>query len=425
MAPKMKAGSTKLFQLTSTLSDTDLPSLTFSSTPSPTRTPMPTSTKSFTDHTDTFSIKTLSTVSSASSKMYWRRRQNCCTNFYIIVMTMLRRHARRRRMKHTSSTDLAPKSRLTQSVGGDFVYTNAYEVILPTPRGSPTSLSGRRSDTYIVRSESLPPPPLPQRNSPQSSDSITPQPRPDIGISRLNSPEEGFRPVNSTTPTGTPTKLPPNFSRSSTPSRKQRPESRASPSPSPSSDSILVSKWPDKYRHALFSNSHFEPLIEEDDVQNNSNSSSPTNKDEVISVQIHRETSATPKKSGPEIPPKPGRPPSRSGSKLSHISILSGSRIVPVFEDRGSKLSGTISINSRLFADDQIRSSFRSVSQNSSRYYSDYRMSGTDRKSPPEQPDVFRNDKNLSRKNSDVDDSLILETDYYVRQMKQRRNQVS
>jgi hypothetical protein len=40
------------------------------------------------------------------------------------------------------------------------------------------------------------------------------------------------------------------------------------------------------------------------------------------------------------------------------------------------------------------------------------------------QPDTFQSRKNLSRKNSGLDDSLILETDYYVRQMKQRRNKV-
>jgi hypothetical protein len=49
----------------------DLPSLTFS-------------TKS--SHSDRLSIKTLSTISSASSRLYWRRRQACCTNFYAILV---------------------------------------------------------------------------------------------------------------------------------------------------------------------------------------------------------------------------------------------------------------------------------------------------------------------------------------------------
>ena len=50
----------------------------------------------------------------------------------------------------------------------------------------------------------------------------------------------------------------------------------------------------------------------------------------------------------------------------------------------------------------------------------------------PSKNDMFKVDKYLNNNNninnvnnSDVDGSLILETDYYVRQIKQRRNQVT
>lgn len=156
------------------------------------------------DDDDTFSIKTLSTISSVSSKLYWRRRQNCCTNFYVILFNRIQHHARRHRrttQSRNSSTDVAPKSRLTRSVGNDFVYSNAYEEVLLTT----TQNEEKNSEIYFPRSESLhiSPPPLPQRNFSQSSDSITPQPRPDIGMSRLNSPDAESRPNTSVSRTPT------------------------------------------------------------------------------------------------------------------------------------------------------------------------------------------------------------------------------
>ena len=215
--------------------------------------------------------------------------------------------------------------------------------------------------------------------------------------------------------------------------------------PSPTCRQIIFSKWPEnkfRYHPAIFTNSNFEPLIEEadDDVHNDSGPSTPIFKGDVVSAQVHRQTSAassssakaaaTSKTTFNEPRPKSCRPQSRTASKLSHISVLSGSRIIQIFDDRGSRLSGTISINSKLFADDLVRSSFRTASRNSnsSRYYSDYRLSNADlgtASKPKEyfdELDILRPGKKLG--NHDIDDSLILETDYYVRQMKQRRNQV-
>ena len=180
--------------------------------------------KNLTDSTDLLSIKTVSTISSISSRLYWRRRQNCCTNFYAILWTIFRRNERKNKRRNQNS-----KVKLTQSVGGDFVYTNAYEVLLPTPRHSPNSVDKMSNDKlsndlYFLRSESLnlsPPPPLPQRNLSQSPDSISPQPRPDIGL--------------------------------------------ASPSPPPCSQGDTGSVLSKKFRKTVFTNSHFEPLLEEDD----------------------------------------------------------------------------------------------------------------------------------------------------------------
>ena len=211
-----------MFQLTSSLSHIDLPSLTYSTK---------LTSKNLTD-TDSLSIKSISTFSSPSSSLFWRRRQNCCTNFYAILFTLFRRNEKRRKQK--TPTLFARKSRLTQSVGGDFVYTNAYEVLLPTPRHSPNSIDKTSTDLYFLGSESLniTPPPLPQRNMSQSSDSITPQPRPDIGR------------CSSEPPMTSPT-----------------------PPPLSPSDSGIISKWPEKYRKTLFTNSNFEPLLEEDLLQ--------------------------------------------------------------------------------------------------------------------------------------------------------------
>ena len=387
-----------------------------------------------TDSTDLLSIKTVSTISSLSSKLYWRRRQNCCTNFYAILWTIFRRNEMKRRNSKLKSSQ---RLRLTQSVGGDFIYTNAYEVLLPSPRNSPNSIGKMSNDLYFLRSESLnlsPPPPLPQRNFSQSSDSISPQPRPDIGTFL------------------------------------------ASPSPPPKSPSqSVLSK---KFRKTVFTNSHFEPLLEEDDDIFSSKTPSVID-EETVSVQIHRETSATPKRSIPQFGQhflltnlplsrsgsklsRSGSKISRSGSKLSHISVLSTnevlnrsgsklsrsgsriSRIIPIFEDRNSisRLSGTISINSRLFADDKIRSSQKSENSfsdfrtnsfrsNSFRSNEDRQSLMHDERSMVVSPTKFENSDNFKFENSDtkvgnsdVDESLILETDYYVRQMKQRRNQV-
>ena len=162
-------------QLSSSISQTDLHSLTFSSK---------LTSKHMTESSfDNLSIKSVSTFSSAASPLFWRRRQNCCTNFYAILFTIFRRHENRRQKRKMS---FARKSRLTQSVGGDFVYTNAYEVLLPStsPRHTtPNSVDKTSTDLYFLGSESLhmTPPPLPLRNNSASSDSITPQPRPDIG----------------------------------------------------------------------------------------------------------------------------------------------------------------------------------------------------------------------------------------------------
>ena len=196
-----------------------------------------------------------------------------------------------------------------------------------------------------------------------------------------------------------------------------------------------------------------------------SNQSSPV-QDETVSVQIHRDTSATPKQK--LLPSRPVsrtgqsfRPFSRSGSKLSHISVLSshdllrplsrsGSRIshiIPIFEDRRGRsstaMSETISINSRLFDDNQLRTSLKesyrsassSASSRNSRQFDDQQSLMNDERSftvSPSKNDMFKVDKYLNNNNninnvnnSDVDGSLILETDYYVRQIKQRRNQVT
>jgi hypothetical protein len=401
--------------------------------------------KNLTDSTDLLSIKTVSTISSLSSRLYWRRRQNCCTNFYAILWTIFRRNERKNKRRNQNS-----KVKLTQSVGGDFVYTNAYEVLLPTPRHSPNSVDKMSNDKmsndlYFLRSESLnlsPPPPLPQRNLSQSPDSISPQPRPDIGL--------------------------------------------ASPSPPPCSQGDTGSVLSKKFRKTVFTNSHFEPLLEEEDDIFTSktpsvNEEDDEEEDETISVQIHRDSSATPKKSIPVFSQHvfvTNRPLSRSGSKLSHISVLSTnevlsrsgsklsrsgsklsrsgskiSRIIPIFEETNSvsRLSGTISINSRLFADDQVRSSqksrnsfsdfrtnsfrsnsFRSTEDRQSLMHDERSMIVSPTKFENSNTIKFDNSDNLKLENSenkvnnsDIDESLILETDYYVRQMKQRRNQVN
>ena len=118
------------------------------------------------------------------------------------------------------------------------------------------------------------------------------------------------------------------------------------------------------------------------------------------------------------------RPRSRPSSRISHI--------IPIFEDgrkSRSQYSETISINSKLFDDDQIRTSLRdshrSVSQ-LSRSFSEDRQSliHNDRRHVSTKLELIdKQSQNVN--NSDVDGSLILETDYYVRQMKQRRNQVA
>jgi len=98
----------------------------------------------------------------------------------MVLWHQLKKNKRRRRSENTGETKGGRKHRLTKSGHADFVYSNAYEVIQPTPRSSPNMEEKTSLDLYFLGSESLPttPPPLPLRNISQSSDSITPQPKP-------------------------------------------------------------------------------------------------------------------------------------------------------------------------------------------------------------------------------------------------------